>query len=309
MARWTVDAIPPLHGKCALITGANGGLGYESALALAKRGAQLIMAVRNMKKGEEARAAILQQVPTADLRLIPLDLGNLATVRAAAAEVARAYDRIDILMNNAGVMGTPRRTTADGFEMQIGVNHLGHFALTGLLLPLVRKAAAGRIVTVSSVAMFLGKIELDDLNLERRYSRYGAYGQSKLANALFAFELQRLLTAAGAAVLSVPINPGFAYTSLQTTAMKNSRALLDNMVYPPALNLLAKSQAKGALPQLYAATAPEVQAGDFISSSVLHTRGFPKKMRAARRAYDEQVARRLWELSEALTGVHYDELT
>ncbi|MBT3391002.1 MAG: SDR family oxidoreductase [Chloroflexi bacterium] len=294
--QWNTTNIPDIAGKTVLITGANSGIGYEAARALAQRGAEVMMACRSREKGEAAVQAILEETPQAKLNLMALNLADLASVREFAEKVRTEYAQLDLLINNAGVMAIPYRQTAEGFEMQLGTNHLGHFALTGLLLDLVLKAENARIVTISSQAHKTGRINFDDLNSEKSYSKWLAYGQSKLANLLFAYELQRKLAAAGHDTLSVAAHPGYSATNLQ-----------DSSGIFSALNpLIAQSAAMGALPTLFAATHPEVEGGDFIGPrSFGGWRGYPAKARSNLASYDESVAKKLWAVSEELTGVQY----
>ena len=285
-----------LTGKTTLITGANSGIGYEAARALAQKGADVIMACRSLEKGEAAVQAILEETPQAKLNLMALNLADLASVREFAGKVRAEYTQLDLLINNAGVMAIPYRQTADGYEMQLGTNHLGHFALTGLLLDLALKAKHARIVTISSQVHKTGRINFDDLNSEKSYQKWLAYGQSKLANLLFAYELQRKLAAAGHDALSVAAHPGYSATNLQ-----------DSSGIFSALNpLMAQSAAMGALPALFAATHPEVKGGDFIGPrSFGGWRGYPAKAKSNLASYDESVAKKLWKVSEELTGVSY----
>jgi NAD(P)-dependent dehydrogenase (short-subunit alcohol dehydrogenase family) len=266
------------------------------------------MTARSQDKGHTARDQILQQVPGASLEIMVLDLASLASIQAFAANYAAQHDRLDMLINNAGVMAPPRCETADGFEMQFGVNHLGHFALTGLLLELLLKTPGSRVVTVSSQAQFMGRINFDDLQGERGYTPYGAYGQSKLANVLFAFELQRRLEAAGAETISVVTHPGFAGTNLQSSSAAANDSPLQARLYEIGIALLAQSAEKGTRPQLYAATMPDVKGGEHLAVAHLHVRGPVARVKAVRRAYNEDVARRLWAVSEQLTGVKYSAL-
>lgn len=297
---WTAQDIPDQRGKVALVTGANSGIGYEAARALAGKGAQVIMACRSMDKAQAAAQKIRDEYPHAQLDLRWLDLADLASVRDFAAAVRDEYSQLHLLINNAGVMALPRRlATADGFEMQFGTNHLGHFALTGLILDRVTAAPGARIVHVSSVvhgAPLIGNIHFDDLHAEKSYSKWHYYGQSKLANLLFAYELHRRLQAAGHDTRSVGVHPGWTATNLQT------HSLFFRVLNP----LMGQSIEMGALPTLYAATAPDVNGCDYIGPGGLTgLRGYPRKVRASKRAYDPALARRLWEVSEALTGVTY----
>jgi NAD(P)-dependent dehydrogenase (short-subunit alcohol dehydrogenase family) len=293
-AKWTAAEIPDQSGRTVVVTGANSGIGLVAARELARTGARVVMAVRDVEKGRRAADGF---AGAAEVRR--LDLADLESVRGFAAEFDGQLDR---LINNAGVMAPPRRTTKDGFELQLGTNHLGHFALTGLLLPRLLEAPEARVVTVSSGAHRIGTIHFDDLQGERHYNNWRWYGQSKLANLMFAFELQRRATEAGAALESTAVHPGYARTNLQFAA-------------PPwyekgvmaVTNLLAQSAEMGALPTLYAATFPELPGGSFVGpDSFMEQRGYPKIVSAAGKAYDEDAWRRLWEVSEELTGVHYE---
>jgi NAD(P)-dependent dehydrogenase (short-subunit alcohol dehydrogenase family) len=293
---WTAADIPDQSGRVAVVTGANSGLGLIVSRELARAGARVVMACRNVAKGEEAARSIT----TGNAEVRELDLADLESVRAFAGQLD--YDHLDLLVNNAGVMAPPRRLTKDGFESQFGTNHLGHFALTGLLLGRLLAAPEPRVVTESSTAHRMGRINFDDLNGERRYVRWLAYGQSKLANLMFAFELQRRATEAGTNLKSVAAHPGYAATNLQFAAPP---------VYERALMavtnaLFAQSAEMGALPTLYAATVPDLPDGAFVGpGGPMEQRGHPKVVTAAGKAYDEQAWRRLWEVSEELTGVSY----
>jgi NAD(P)-dependent dehydrogenase (short-subunit alcohol dehydrogenase family) len=305
MSKWTINDIPDQSGRVIIVTGANSGLGYEAAQALASRCARVIMACRNVDKAESVRKDILRKLPNASIDLLPLNLGNLASIRDFAKTVAARYDRLDVLINNAGVMAPPRGLTSDGFEMQLGVNHLGHFALTGLLLPLLRRTPNSRMVSVSSMMAFSGKINFDDLQSENNYKRYTAYSQSKLANLLFAFEFQRKLSDAGIPMLSVAAHPGYSRTNLQGTAAKSAGSRIEGVWYVILNRLMAQSQQMGALPELYAATAPDVQGGAFYGPRWL-SRGYPKQAKPPKAANNIETAARLWDISEKLTGVVYD---
>ncbi|MGW4769384.1 oxidoreductase [Nocardia sp. NPDC004278] len=288
MSRWDLSNMPDQSGRKIIVTGANSGLGAVTARALAGGGAQVILACRNVAKGEHVAGEI---GPLASVR--KLDLADLASVR----EFADGVDQVDVLINNAGVMALPEQRTADGFEMQVGTNHLGHFALTGLLLDKI----SDRVVTVSSGAHRLGKIDLEDLNWDRRkYQRWPAYGQAKLANLMFAYELQRRLTAAGSSKLSVAAHPGYAATELQS----HTESIQDT-VMTWGNRLLAQSAEMGALPEIYAATE-SVEPGAFYGPLGWGgMRGYPGRCGSSAASKDEQVARELWELSEKLTGVTY----
>jgi NAD(P)-dependent dehydrogenase (short-subunit alcohol dehydrogenase family) len=293
--KWTAADIPDQSGRVAVITGANSGIGLAAARELARAGARVVMAVRNVAKGNEAAASITN----GQVEVLELDLADLASVRA----FAEGYDGdVDLLINNAGVMAPPRRLTKDGFESQFGTNHLGHFALTGLLLPRLLAAEAARVVTVSSGAHRFGRIMFDDLQGERSYFNWRWYGQSKLANLMFTFELQRRASEAGAALKSLAVHPGYASTNLQFAAPPWYEQLIMRVTNP----IIGQSAEMGALPTLYAATVPDVPDGAFIGpDGFMEQRGHPRIVTAAGKAYDEEAWRRLWEISEELTGVSY----
>ena len=296
MTDWTASDVPDQTGRIALVTGANSGLGFHTSVALARKGARVLLACRDTTRGEDALARLRAAVPTATAELVPLDLASLAAISATAADVAGRIDRLDALVCNAGVMALPRRTTVDGFEMQFGTNHLGHFALTGLLLPLLRKSVEPRVVVVASEAAKIGRIRFDDLMGEQHYFRWTAYGQSKLANLLFARELGHRapdLTVACA-------HPGYAATNLQTAPGLVGRVMaLGNRI-------VAQSDEDGAMSQLYALTMPDVSTGDYYGPSRLFgMRGSPHKVSPPPAAKDDHVAARLWTVSEDLTDLRY----
>jgi len=295
--------MPDQTGRVAVVTGANSGLGFATSRDLAAAGAHVVMTARSTEKGEEAAGRIRSALPAARLEVRRLDLADLASVRAFAGEVVAAHPAIDLLLNNAGVMMPPRGETADGFETQFGTNHLGHYALTGLLLEALGQAGGARVVTVSSIEHKPGRIDFDDLQKKRSYSPRGAYQQSKIANVLFALELDRRLRAAGRDITSVIAHPGYSDTNLQSSGPTGIARLAMKYV---GNKLFAQSADRGALPQLYAAVAPDVQGGDFIGpDGFKELRGHPTKVHAIRGAQDPEVARRLWEVSEKLTGVRY----
>ncbi|MCA9882932.1 MAG: SDR family NAD(P)-dependent oxidoreductase [Anaerolineae bacterium] len=309
MSNWTANDIPDQTGKIVVITGANSGLGYETVLALARKNAHVVMTSRSIEKGEKARAEILKQVPNAQIDVMQLDLANLASIREFVEAFINRYDRLDQLYNNAGVMALPKSKTADGFEMQFGTNHLGHFALTGLLLPKLLSTPNSRVVSVSSGAYrTVSAINFDDLMGEKSYSRYGAYGQSKLANILFASELNRLLVAAGSSTRSMAAHPGLSHTNLQSNTADTSGNLFERAIYSVMMPIMSQSQGMGALPQLYAGTSPNAEGGKYYGPSFLGVRGYPHEEKLADTALDEQAAARLWALSKELTGVTYDAL-
>jgi NAD(P)-dependent dehydrogenase (short-subunit alcohol dehydrogenase family) len=298
---WTAADIPDQRGRVAVVTGANSGLGLATARELARAGARVVLASRSADKGQRAAAQIVSAAPCADVQPAVLDLADLDSVRAFAAT---APDRIDLLINNAGVMAAPRRLTKDGFESQFATNHLGHFALTGLLLGRLLAAPAPLVVTVSSAMHRGGTIDFDDLQGERKYSRWGAYSQSKLANLMFCFELQRRAVEAGTALLSMAAHPGYAATNLQAAGTDR---FYERWFMAIGNRLFAQSADMGALPTLYAATFPGLPGGTFVGpGGRSEQRGYPKVVGAAGKAYDEQAWRRLWEISETLTGVRYE---
>jgi NAD(P)-dependent dehydrogenase (short-subunit alcohol dehydrogenase family) len=303
--KWTVEDIPDQAGKVALVTGGNSGLGYETVKALARKRAHVVLACRDTVKGNAARDQVCRQTPQALIEVMQLDLASLASIRQFAQAFKLNHDRLHILVNNAGVMATPRRTTADGFELQFGTNHLGHFALTGLLLDVLLKTPNSRVVTVSSTAERMGRINLGDLMSENSYERWIAYGQAKLANVLFAYELQRRLNAAGASTISLAAHPGFAATNLRTKLMTQETPFF-HRVLNRFFEGLSQSAEMGVLPQLYAATAPDVRGGEYYGpGGFLQRAGYPKRLRSSRRSYDETLAKQLWKVSEELTGIKY----
>jgi NAD(P)-dependent dehydrogenase (short-subunit alcohol dehydrogenase family) len=293
---WTEQHIPDQHGRVAIVTGANTGLGFETARALAARGAHVVLAVRNVEKGRQAAARIDGHV---DVQV--LDLTSLASIRSAAAELRAAHPRIDLLINNAGVMHTPRETTVDGFELQFATNHLGHFALTGLLLDRLLPVPSSRVVTVSSTGHRIrAAIHFDDLQWERSYSRVGAYGQAKLANLMFTYELNRRLAARGT-TSAVAAHPGVSDTDLMRNAPAAVRVPV-NLLAP----LLLQKPAMGALPTLRAATDPAVRGGEYYGPGNRgETRGYPRRVESSPESHEEAVQRRLWAVSEELTGVTF----
>jgi NAD(P)-dependent dehydrogenase (short-subunit alcohol dehydrogenase family) len=304
--RWIEDNIPDLTGKVAIVTGATSGLGLETARVLAHKGAAVVLAVRSEARGAEAVGKIRAGAPAASLAVMPLDLADLESVHRFAGAYLATYGRLGILVNNAGVMAIPYRKTVDGFEMQFGTNYLGHFALTGLLLPCILATPGARVVTMSSYMHVPGKINFNDLNGERSYTKWGAYSQSKLADLLFAYELQRRLATAGSSAISVAAHPGYAATNLQLVGPRMEGSKLNLRVMSAANRVFAQSAAMGALPEIYAAASLEVRGGDFIGpGGLLGGRGFPAKAESSRRSHDPETAARLWSVSEQLTGVTY----
>lgn len=309
---WTSADVPDQSGRTALVTGANSGLGLATSVGLAAAGARVIMACRDRGRGEGAVATVRRRVPDADVALLRLDLASLSSVREAAAAVPGllpvAAGGLDVLVNNAGVMATPFRVTEDGFEQQIGINHLGPFALTGLLLPLLLDAAAPRVVTVSSLAHRSGRVDVDDLSWTRRsYRAWGAYGQSKLANLLFTRELARRSAAAGLPLCAVAAHPGYAATNLQY-GTAGTLSGVGRFVARVVNAVVGQSPERGALPSLYAATAPQVRNGEYDGpDGFMEQRGGPEPVGRSAAAEDDATARALWQRSEELTGVRYPE--
>ncbi|GER90009.1 short-chain dehydrogenase [Dictyobacter vulcani] len=309
MSQWTVSEIPDLQGRIVLVTGANSGLDLETVRALAAKRAHVIMACRNLEKGQQAQATLLKEVPQASLELVSLDLASLDAVREFASGFSANHARLNLLFNNAGVMAIPRHETRDGFEMQFGTNHLAHFALTGLLLPILLATSQSRIISTTSAARAMGKIRFDDLNRTRAYGRWEAYGQSKLSNLLFAFELQQRLAAADATTISVAAHPGYAVTNLQTTSATTSGASVEQFLYKTIGPALGQSAHMGALPQLYAGLSTDIHGGELVGpGSFGGLRGYPKIDTKAQKEYDKATARHLWEESVKLTGVDYSAL-
>ncbi|GAB3505009.1 oxidoreductase [Phytohabitans suffuscus] len=302
--RWTANRIPDQTGRTVVVTGANSGLGLVTTRQLARRGAHVIMAVRNEDKGRRALADLAGVQPGASLELRRLDLADLDSVRAFAERLHADGTRVDVLINNAGVMMPPRSLSPQGHESQFAGNHLGHFALTGLLLDLLQAGTDPRVVTVSSSLHRRGSIHFDDLTGAKRYSPTAFYAQSKFANILFGLELHRRLSAKGSPVRSLLTHPGYAATNLQTTGptgLAKALAGLGNRIF-------AQDAEMGALPQLYAATEPSVQSGQYIGpGGMAQMRGYPKVVRPVPSAEDPATAARLWALSEELTDVHYLE--
>ncbi|MEU6573453.1 SDR family NAD(P)-dependent oxidoreductase [Streptomyces sp. NPDC046805] len=300
-SRWSESDIPRQDGRVAVVTGANSGLGLQTARALAEHGAHVVLAVRNLDKGRQAIARVADRAPGAKLSLQRLDLASLESVRTAADELHAAYPKIDLLINNAGVMYTPRQKTQDGFDMQFGVNHLGHFALTGLLLDLLLPVPGSRVVTVSSQGHRIqADIHFDDLQFDRSYKRIAAYGQAKLANLMFTYELQRRL-ASHDTTIATAAHPGGAATELGRNMPAPLRAIT-TLLMP----LISQSAAMGALPTLRAATDPAVTGGQYYGpSGIGETQGHPKVVASSAKSHDAAVQQRLWTVSEELTDVKF----
>ena len=306
--QWTEDDIPDQTGRVALVTGANAGLGFETARALAEHGAHVVMACRNADKAAAAEERINAGSPSGSVEVLLTDMADLDSIAGSAAQLLARHDRLDLLINNAGIMATPHATTAQGFEAQFGVNHLGHFALTALLLPTLISTGDGtRVVNVSSNGHRMGKMDFDDLMAERKYRPWAAYCQSKLANLLFTSELQRRLAAAAVPTVAVAAHPGGSRTELADKS--TGRGVLNFLMKAPrpiAEPLFSQSAAMGALPQLYAAVAPGVEGDDYIGPDGLgEMKGHPTKVGRTSRARDAAAAARLWDVSLELTGAEY----
>ena len=295
--KWDAKQIGDQQGRLAIVTGANSGLGYEIARVLSEKNAIVIMAVRNMDKGNTAANSIREQHPKADIRVMHLDLANLESIHTFTKEFQKQYSRLDLLINNAGVMIPPYSKTTDGFELQFGTNHLGHFALTGLLLPILKNTPGSRVVNVSSMAHRMGNIDFEDLNWEKRkYRKWKAYGDSKIANIYFTYELNRALSKDGSNPVAVVAHPGYSDTYLQ----RFSRLFIFLNRY------FAQNSYMGALPIIYATLADDVKGGDFYGpDGFMEISGYPAKTQPSRLAQDEGIARKLWEKSEELTGVYF----
>ncbi len=301
VAPFRTEQVEDQSGRIVVVTGANSGIGLETSAVLAGRRAQVVMAARNPGRLAAAAVEVRRRHPGASVRTVVLDLASLESVRAAAVEILAGCEKLDLLIDNAGVMAIPRAETEDGFEMQFGTNHLGHFALTGLLLPAMVQVAGSRVVAVTSQVRRTGRIDFDDLHGRRRYGRWKAYAQSKLANLLFVEELERRLRAAEAATIAVAAHPGYAATNLQSgsTWLQGAAYQIGNAVF-------AQTAADGALPSLYAATAPGVGGGELFGPDKMGgMRGSPRREKLEKRALDEAVARRLWDVSARETGVDY----
>jgi NAD(P)-dependent dehydrogenase (short-subunit alcohol dehydrogenase family) len=304
---WTTDNIPDLTGKVIIVTGANSGIGYEAAKEFARKGAQTILACRSLDKAQAAMEQIRAEIPDAPVEIKELDLADLASVRQFADEFKAEYDRLDVLANNAGIMMNPYTTTEDGFESQFGTNHLGHFALTGLLIDLLLNTPGSRVVNVSSNGHRFGSLDFDNLMYENGngYSPARAYGRSKLANLLFTYELQRRYEAIGADAIAVAAHPGGSQTNLGRHLEERWYAGLYGSLQP----LIAQSAAMGALPTLRAATDPNVAGGQYYGpGGFMEQRGYPVVVSSSDASHDRDVARQLWEVSEELTGVTFGAL-
>ena len=297
MDKWNINKIPSQVDRTAIITGANSGIGYETALQLAGKKMTVILACRNMQKAEEAKQQMLEVYPQANVKPMPLDVASLASVNKFARHFQNHFDSLDLLINNAGIMMSPYEKTEDGFENQMATNYLGHFALTGLLLPLLTRTTGSRVISLSSLSYKWAEIDFTNLNAEKGYSKKKAYGQSKRANLMFAYELQRRLTAAGHHTLSIAAHPGLSNTNLDRFYPKLIR---------PLGALFLQKAAKGAWPILYAALEKDLQGGEFIGpDGFQQMRGYPIVVDSDENSKDEQIADSLWQVSEEMTGVQY----
>lgn len=310
--KWKIKNIPDLEGKTVIVTGANSGTGFEVTKALSAKGAHVIMGCRNLEKANKAKK-IVSKNPNSSLEIIQLDLSNLSSVHSFVDEFRKKHNQLDILCNNAGIMTVPKRIeTVDGFELQLGTNHFGHFALTGLLNDLLNKFA-GRIVTMSSAGHRVGKIDFENLNWEKEgsYGITSAYGRSKLANLYFTYELSRKLKKQKSNVKVLASHPGWSRTSLQSTGLNTGKKTIFSRITKIVLKtgniFIAQSAAKGALPMLLAATHPDVQSGEYYGPGRFgEWRGYPKKVESNELSHDKSIAKELWEVSEKLTGVYYN---
>ena len=307
--KWSTMDIPDQTGKNIIVTGANSGLGYQTSLELVKKGARVILACRNEEKGNLAASRISNQVPNAVLEVLSLDLSDLSSIRFFVKKFSEKYNKLNVLVNNAGVMALPQLQTADQFEMQFGTNHLGHFALTALLFPILKETANSRVVTLSSLMHKFGKINFDDLNCEKSYAKWKAYGQSKLANLMFATELQKKLDIHDIKMLSLAAHPGWSATNLQTKGAELEHARVTKKLNELANKLLAQSASIGALPSLYAATSPKVKPGSYYGpGGWLKMHGHPVEEKINRKLVDPEISGKLWLKSEELIGIkfHFD---
>ena len=303
---WTTNDIPDLSGKIAIVTGSNGGLGLTAVKALTSKGVQVVMACRNQSKAEAAQKEVVAANPGAKVEVMPLDNADLSSVKAFADTYKSKYDRLDILFNNAGVMAIPRKLTKDGFEMQLGTNHLGHFALTGHLNELLAKTPGSRVGNTSSSAAFNGKINFDDLMGEKKYGRWAAYMQSKLANAVFATELDRRFKAAGQDTISNSFHPGLVIGNLQNESLSQSGApMMERIAYKIMGAMIGQSFDMGVLPLLYGITATDAKGGVFYGPKKMRVKGYPAEQKCNDVLNDTAVLKRFWEVSQELTGVSY----
>lgn len=303
ISRFRPKDIPDQSEKVVIITGANSGLGYEAAMRLTERNATIIMACRNMKKAERARDSIIENSDKGNLQLMQLDLADFNSIEHFATKFKEKYDRLDVLVNNAGIMETPRMETKQGHELQFGVNHLGHFKLTSHLMNMLLETPESRVLNQSSVYHQLGNIRFDDINWEKKYSRAGAYAQSKLANILFSYELARKVEGKG--VRSIAVHPGYARTELTKNGPNEGGKSLWSYIYMLGDRTIAQGRMMGTLPLLYAVTMNDVYNGDYIGPR-FWARGSPRRARSNRKSYSNEYARKLWEISEKMVGKKFE---
>jgi NAD(P)-dependent dehydrogenase (short-subunit alcohol dehydrogenase family) len=303
---WTPENVPSLAGRRIVVTGANSGIGLDATRIFASKGARVILACRSTDKGERARDEIVRQHPEAHVEVRKLDLASLSSVQKFADDYLAKDGALDVLVNNAGVMALPRSLTEDGFEMQFGTNHLGHFALTARLFAALDRGSNARVVNVSSLVHKSGSIRFDDLHGERSYGKWSAYSQSKLANLLFTYELDRRLRAANSPVIVAACHPGYANTNLQYVGPQMEKSSFGETIMRIGNKFLAQPAELGALPTVYAAVADDVHSGDFIGpDGFMEIRGYPKHVQPASRAKDSDVARRLWDVSEKACKIEF----
>lgn len=305
--KWKAEDIPDQSGKIIIMTGANSGLGLEATKELVRKGATVIMACRNIEKGKDAVDEVITEIPNAKVELMELDLSKLVSVREFAKNFNQKFDKLDVLVNNAGIMQPPYTVTEDGFELQIGVNHFGHYVLTGLLLDKLKFSPGSRVVNQSSIAHSRGIINFEDINSKDKYSRLGAYGQSKLANLLFNNELDRLFKENSTDTIAVGVHPGYTATKLQHNGPTLGGKSIWSRLYTVTNKIMAQGVDKGILPMLYAATEDDVTGGDYIGPGGFSgMRGYPKRIKSSERSYSLEDANTLWDLSEELTGLKYE---
>lgn len=304
--KWTSEEMPDLNGKNVIVTGANSGIGFEVTKKLAEKGANVVMACRSLERGGNAKEELEDELENPSLEVRKLDLADLSSVKEFAQEYRTNNEKLDILCNNAGVMAIPHQETKDGFEKQLGVNHLGHFALTAHLMPILKKSDYSRIVTQSSGLHENGEINFDDLMMQENYDKWDAYAQSKLANVLFAYELQRKIEENDLEIKSVVCHPGYASTNLQYRGPKEEDSKIKLIGIKLANTLLAQSAGKGALPMLYASTSEEINGGEYIGpGGISNMRGYPEQQKSSAKSQNEDAAEALWTRSEALTDIQY----
>lgn len=307
MSKWTTKDMPEIEDKKVIVTGANSGIGYEATKAFAEKNAEVVMACRSIERGKNAKQEIEEEIDEADLTVKKLDLADLESVNDFAEEYKANNEKLDILCNNAGIMAIPREETEDGFEKQFGVNHLGHFALTAKLIPALKEAEEPRVVNQSSGLHESGEINFEDLMHEENYSPQGVYADSKLANILFTYELDRKARRNGLNIKSIACHPGYSATNLQKRGPEKSGNSVKKLFMKGMNKVFAQSAAKGALPMLYAATSKKAESGDYIGpDKLMNMRGYPEKQESSDASYDQDTAEELWAVSEELTGTEFE---